>query len=76
VEILWLLGTPLAGGLLLALLGGKRYAPELNSLMSFATLAASVVLTLKIISDGPMTAYTNSSSSTPSTCFWWRSRLS
>ncbi|MDP2786267.1 MAG: hydrogenase 4 subunit F [Sulfurimicrobium sp.] len=57
MEIIWLLGIPLAGGLLLALLGGKRYAPELNSLMSFATLVASAVLTLKIISDGPMTAF-------------------
>ncbi len=57
MEILWLLGIPLAGGLLLALLGGKRYAPELNSLMSFATLLASAVLTLKIIDDGPMTAF-------------------
>lgn len=57
MEIIWLLGIPLAGGLLLALLGGKSYAPELNSLMSFATLVASAVLTLKIISDGPMTAF-------------------
>lgn len=57
MEIFWLLGVPLAGGLLLALLGGKRYAPELNSLMSFGTLAASAVLTLKIISHGPMTAF-------------------
>jgi hydrogenase-4 component F len=57
VEIIWLLGIPLAGGLLLALFGGKHYAPEINSLTSFATFAASVALTLKIISDGPMTAF-------------------
>ncbi|PWB47839.1 MAG: hydrogenase 4 subunit F [Nitrosomonadales bacterium] len=57
MEILWLLGIPLAGGLLLALFGGKRYAAELNSLTSFATFAASAVLTLKIISGGPMTAF-------------------
>jgi len=57
VEIIWLLGIPLAGGLLLALLGGKHYAPEINSLSSFATLVASAVLTLKIINDGPMTVF-------------------
>ena len=57
MEILLLLGTPLVGGLLLALFGCRRWAPELNSLMSFATLIAAIVLTSKIISTGPMTAF-------------------
>ena len=57
MEIFWLLGTPLIGGLLLALFGCRRWAPELNSLMSFATLIAAIILTTKIISTGPMTAF-------------------
>ena len=54
MEILWILVTPLLGSLLLALFGYKRYAPELNSLMSFATFAASIFLTARVISDGPI----------------------
>ena len=57
MEIFWLLGTPLLGGLLLALFGGSRHAPELNSAMSLGTFAAAAVLTLKIIGGGPMTAF-------------------
>jgi len=55
VEIFWILATPLLGGLLLALFGHKSYAPELNSAMSFATFAASIFLTVRVISDGPIT---------------------
>ena len=54
MEILWILATPLLGSLLLALFGHKRYAPELNSAMSFATLVASVFLTVRVINDGPI----------------------
>ena len=55
MEIFWILATPLLGGLLLALFGHKSYAPELNSAMSFATFAASIFLTVRVISDGPIT---------------------
>jgi hydrogenase-4 component F len=55
VEILWLLGVPLAGGLLLALFGHKRWAPELNTLMSLLTFVAATVLTVGIVSEGPIT---------------------
>jgi len=54
VEIFWILATPLLGSLLLALFGHQRYAPELNSAMSFATLVASVFLTVRVINDGPI----------------------
>jgi hydrogenase-4 component F len=54
VEIFWILATPLLGSLLLALFGHKRHAPELNSAMSFATLVASVFLTVRVINDGPI----------------------
>ena len=42
MEILWVLGIPLAGGLLLALLGSQRWAAELNVALSLATFAAAV----------------------------------
>src|SRR5262252_2488312 len=56
MEIALVLGVPLCGGLLLALFGHKRWAPELNALMSFVTFAAAALLTSKVVADGPMTA--------------------
>jgi hydrogenase-4 component F len=56
MEIAAVLGVPLFGGLLLALTGHKRWAPELNAVMSFATFCASALLTAKVIADGPMLA--------------------
>jgi len=57
VEVALVLGVPLLGGLLLALAGHRRWAPELNSLVSLLTLAAAAVLTVRVIADGPMTAF-------------------
>ncbi|MHB1175343.1 MAG: hydrogenase 4 subunit F [Sulfuriferula sp.] len=57
MEILWLLGVPLCGGILLALFGHKRWAHELNTLMSLATFIAAAVLTVRIVNRGPMTAF-------------------
>jgi hydrogenase-4 component F len=56
VEILAVLGIPLIGGLLLALFGYKRWAPELNSAMSGATFVAAGALTARVITSGPMYA--------------------
>jgi hydrogenase-4 component F len=56
VEVALVLGVPLLGGILLALAGHKRWAPELNALMSLATLAAAALLTVRVIDNGPMTA--------------------
>jgi hydrogenase-4 component F len=56
VEIALVLGVPLFGGLLLALVGHKRWAPELNALMSLVSLAAAALLTVRVIAEGPMTA--------------------
>jgi hydrogenase-4 component F len=56
VEITLVLGAPLLGGLLLALVGHKRWAPELNAVMSLITLGAAAALTGRVITDGPMTA--------------------
>src|SRR3990172_3332900 len=56
MEIALVLGFPLLGGLLLALVGHKRWAPEINALMSLITLVAAAALTRRVITDGPMTA--------------------
>jgi len=56
LEILWTLTIPLTGGLLLALFGGRRFAAELNSAMSFGTFIAAAALTVRVITDGPITA--------------------
>jgi hydrogenase-4 component F len=56
VEITLVLGVPLLGGLLLALTGHKRWAPELNAVMSLVTLGAAALLTARVIAGGPMTA--------------------
>lgn len=54
MELLVLLGLPLAGALLLALVGERRWAPELNVLVSLGTFAAGCALTARVIADGPM----------------------
>jgi hydrogenase-4 component F len=56
MEIALVLGFPLLGGLLLALFGHRRWAPELNALMSLITLVAAAALTRRVITGGPMTA--------------------
>src|SRR5512147_1947820 len=57
LQLLALLLIPLLGGGLLAVFGSRRWAAELNSLMSFLTFAASVVLTMRVIESGPQTAF-------------------
>ncbi len=57
MEILVMLGVPLAGGALLAIFGGRRWAPELGVAASFVTFLAAAVLTARVISDGPMMAF-------------------
>jgi hydrogenase-4 component F len=54
MEIYWLLGIPLAGGLFLTIWGNRRNAPEINAAFSLATLIAAAVLTARIVTDGPM----------------------
>lgn len=54
MEIYWLLGIPLAGGVFLALWGNRQHAPEINALFSLATLLAAALLTHRIIENGPM----------------------
>ena len=54
MEIFFVLGSPLAGGLLLALWGHRGFAAELNALMSVITFAAAAALTARVISHGPI----------------------
>ena len=54
MEIYLVLGLPLLGAILLAFFGARRFAAELNSGMSLATLIASSFLVLRVIWYGPM----------------------
>ena len=54
IEILAVLGFPLAGAALLALIGERRAAPAVNVSVSLATFVAAVGLTARVIFDGPM----------------------
>jgi len=55
--LLLVLAIPLAGGVLLALLGDRDSAGDLNAGVSLLTLAASVWLTVIVIRDGPLLAW-------------------
>jgi hydrogenase-4 component F len=56
MEIFIVLGIPVTGGLLLAFIGHKHRAPEVNALFSFATFCAAALLTVRVIAQGPFTA--------------------
>jgi len=56
MELFWVLGIPLAGGLILGAVGHRNWAAELNALFSLATFVAASVLTASIFSKGPMFA--------------------
>jgi hydrogenase-4 component F len=53
---LLLLATPLAGAAVLALVGHRRYAAEVNVAFSLATFAAAARLVTRVIEEGPFTA--------------------
>src|SRR5215475_13690557 len=48
------LGLPLAGALVLAIVGERRIAPLINVGASLLTWIASIALTVRVIADGPM----------------------
>jgi hydrogenase-4 component F len=56
-EILVVLGVPLAGGGLLALVGHMRWAAELNVALSIGTFAGAGALTAKVVRSGPILAF-------------------
>jgi hydrogenase-4 component F len=54
VELLLVLGVPLLGALVLAVVGHRRGAPEVNVLVSLATLVAAALLVVRVIRHGTM----------------------
>jgi len=54
IEILAVLGIPLAGGLVLGLIGDRRQAPAVNVAASLLTFLAAAALTVRVIDEGPM----------------------
>ena len=57
MELLWVLGMPLAGGAVLALFGARRWAPELNSAFCLGTFIAAALLVTRVVASGPMTLF-------------------
>jgi hydrogenase-4 component F len=53
IEILLVLGLPLAGAALLALLGHRPVAPTVNVAVSLATFLAAAALTARVVTEGP-----------------------
>jgi hydrogenase-4 component F len=53
-EMLAVLGLPLAGAAVLAVIGERRQAPAVNVAVSFLTFVAAVALTARVIVDGPL----------------------
>ena len=51
--LLFVLGIPFSGGLVLALFGHREKAPEVNVAFSLGTFIAACVLTAQVIADGP-----------------------
>jgi hydrogenase-4 component F len=56
MDVLPVLGIPLAGALALAWTGGRAWAPELNLAVSLATFAAALLLTFEVVEVGPLLA--------------------
>ncbi|HMK71813.1 MAG TPA: hydrogenase 4 subunit F [Myxococcaceae bacterium] len=54
MELLLVLGVPLAGAGILAFVGARRYAAEVNVAMSLGTLVAAGLLVGRVIRHGPM----------------------
>jgi hydrogenase-4 component F len=56
MELLALLAIPLFGAACLALVGARRWAPEVNVVLSLATFLAACALTARVIDLGNLTA--------------------
>jgi hydrogenase-4 component F len=54
IEVLLVLTLPLVGAAVLALIGERDYAPEVNVVASLCTFVAAAALTVRVISSGPM----------------------
>jgi hydrogenase-4 component F len=54
IEVVVVLALPLIGAAVLAVIGERDFAPEVNVAASFCTLLAAAALTARVISSGPM----------------------
>src|SRR5437764_14800769 len=54
VEVVLILALPLVGAVVLAAIGERDFAPEINVVASLCTLIAAGALTVRVISAGPM----------------------
>ena len=54
MEFALLLGSPLAGALVFAAFGARRWAADLNAGVSFVTLLAACALAARVITEGPL----------------------
>ena len=54
MELLLVLAFPVLGAILLAFVGARRFAPELNVAITLATLLAAAALVLRVIHNGPL----------------------
>ena len=57
MEFILVLGFPLLGGIVLALIGHRSRAAEVNAVFSLLTFLAAVALTKHIVDDGPARFY-------------------
>ena len=57
IALAFLLATPLAGGMVLALVGHRDHARDVNVVFSLGTFIAACLLTGRIIDDGPTLAW-------------------
>jgi hydrogenase-4 component F len=55
-EIIVLLLSPLAGGAVLAVIGHRNFAPEINTAFSILTFGAAAALVAQVIAQGPVSA--------------------
>ena len=54
IELAFVLGAPLVTAVILALVGHRRCAAEINAAGSLLTLVAAAALTARVIDRGPM----------------------
>lgn len=59
MAILAVLGVSIIAAILLAFVGDRRFAPEINILGSLATLTASIFLAVEVYANGPFLAANN-----------------
>jgi len=59
MPLMILLGVPLLAAIVLAFIGDRKFAPEINILGSAATFAAGIGLALEVYAHGPMLAAGN-----------------